>query len=196
MDKRIVKTRSNIKKALKKLALETEIGKITISDLAHEAMVNRSTFYLHYKDVEEVAADIEADMASQIDSYIAQFDLNDIYGSTFLFFRKITNGLDEHPETKKYIFSSVNSTYIVGKIKEMFVTKTTDAVMRKFPNGDRDLLIYPTTYATAGIVDSYVKWQREESTSVNLDALIAIVSGMTEQIIKDSLNKLNDAKAE
>ena len=46
-DKRIVKTRTAIKTAFLQLALEKDIGKITVSNITEKAEINRSTFYLH-----------------------------------------------------------------------------------------------------------------------------------------------------
>ena len=57
-DKRIIKTRQAITTAFMELSLEKDIRKITVSDIAGRASVNRSTFYLHYNDAKEVLEDI------------------------------------------------------------------------------------------------------------------------------------------
>lgn len=47
---RVIKTRSLIRDAFVKLLDEKRFRNITINDIADSAMINRSTFYLHYTD--------------------------------------------------------------------------------------------------------------------------------------------------
>ena len=46
-DLRIVKTRTNIKNSLIDLLAEKNVSKITVTELAEKAMINRKTFYRH-----------------------------------------------------------------------------------------------------------------------------------------------------
>lgn len=50
VDLRILKTRKAIKEAFLKLIQTKGYERITIQDIASEAMINRNTFYLHYVD--------------------------------------------------------------------------------------------------------------------------------------------------
>ena len=49
-DMRIERTQNAIKKAFLFLLEKMNYGRITIQDIADEAIINRNTFYLHYKD--------------------------------------------------------------------------------------------------------------------------------------------------
>lgn len=49
-DLRVIKTRSLIRDAFVKLMDEKKFRNITVNDIAESAMINRSTFYLHYTD--------------------------------------------------------------------------------------------------------------------------------------------------
>ncbi|MGG4147477.1 TetR/AcrR family transcriptional regulator [Paenibacillus algorifonticola] len=50
VDLRIVKTRKAIKESFLKLVQTKGYERITVQDIADEAMINRNTFYLHYVD--------------------------------------------------------------------------------------------------------------------------------------------------
>ena len=50
-DLRVVKTKANLKGVLKKLLRKKPIRKITVTELAREAVINKGTFYLHYSDI-------------------------------------------------------------------------------------------------------------------------------------------------
>ncbi|MEC0184736.1 TetR/AcrR family transcriptional regulator [Paenibacillus peoriae] len=50
VDLRIIKTRKAIKESFVKLIQSKGYERITVQDIADEAMINRNTFYLHYVD--------------------------------------------------------------------------------------------------------------------------------------------------
>ena len=57
MDARIVRTRRRLQEALFDLARERGIDHVSVSDIAEQAGVNRTTFYQHYSDKETLLAD-------------------------------------------------------------------------------------------------------------------------------------------
>ena len=59
MDKRVIRTRKNLNKALVELLKEKPLTKITVSELCDMAMINRSTYYLHYKDAHDQYEQLE-----------------------------------------------------------------------------------------------------------------------------------------
>ncbi len=54
IDRRIRKTKQNLREALLKLLLEKEYESITVQDILDEADVGRSTFYSHFKDKDDL----------------------------------------------------------------------------------------------------------------------------------------------
>lgn len=62
MDKRIIKTKNNIKGTLTKLLEEKPYEDITVKELCEAAQTSRITFYTHYSDKGDVIIDIFAEM--------------------------------------------------------------------------------------------------------------------------------------
>ena len=60
LDRRVVKTRAAIQAAFRKLVKERGINKVTVSELARAADIDRKTFYLHYDSIDDLI-DNEAD---------------------------------------------------------------------------------------------------------------------------------------
>ena len=56
IDRRVIRTRKAIMRAFDKLISDPHVHKITVSAIAREADIDRKTFYLHYKSVDELAA--------------------------------------------------------------------------------------------------------------------------------------------
>lgn len=165
----------------------TEISNISVSELAAKALVNRSTFYLHYNDIQDVAAEIESEIAESIYSYIDDFNADDIHSSIYSLFVKLTNRLEENQSMKRYIIFSTNSNHIVNKVKKIFVEKTKKSIMSSLNLSEKDIE-YPLTFAAAGIIDCYIKWVREDS-STSLENAIRDISKITEHIISTITNR-------
>jgi AcrR family transcriptional regulator len=53
-DRRVQRTKNALRKALKTLILKNGYDSLTVRDIADEANVGRATFYLHYKDKDEL----------------------------------------------------------------------------------------------------------------------------------------------
>ena len=51
-DRRVVRTQSSIRKAYLELLEEKPLSKITVSELAERAGINRKTFYAYYEDMD------------------------------------------------------------------------------------------------------------------------------------------------
>ncbi len=183
-DKRIIKTRAAIKNAFMQLMTETEANKITISDIAEKALVNRSTFYLHYADVAAVIKDIDCEIAAKIEECINDFDIGDIYGSTYSMLSNISALLDEKEIFKNYLVFSKESTGVMSRLKEIVIEKTTSAILAEHPEFDIADIIFPVTFTAAGIVDSYEAWVRKGKDVIPQVELIKQVSDITEYVLK------------
>ncbi len=65
MDKRIIKTKNNLKSTLITMLKEKPFEQITVKELCDRAQTSRITFYTHYSDKCELVSDIFADMRSR-----------------------------------------------------------------------------------------------------------------------------------
>lgn len=59
MDLRVERTRHNIINAFIQLRAKKPIEKITVTELAETAVINKATFYLHYKDIYDLSDQLE-----------------------------------------------------------------------------------------------------------------------------------------
>jgi AcrR family transcriptional regulator len=176
MDRRIVKTRNSIKNAFMTLMLEKELNKISVSDITERALINRSTFYLHYSDVNSVMNDIEKEIAEKIAICIEAYDHEHVYESTYALFKNLTQTLDEMDIVKKYILYSTNSKFVIQRVKDIFAEKTMNALNHHSGIQFGPEVIYPITFATSGIIDTYLKWAYAEDKIISLEELSRIGS--------------------
>ena len=70
VDRRVRKTRSQLRKCLSILLETKKIQNITVKELAQMADINRGTFYLHYKDVYDLLDHIQKDLLRDFENIL------------------------------------------------------------------------------------------------------------------------------
>ena len=66
-DRRVRKTKTQLKAGLARLLKEKGINEITVTELTEQVDINRSTFYLHYRDIYDMMEKIENELIEKIE---------------------------------------------------------------------------------------------------------------------------------
>ena len=66
VDRRVRKTKAQLRRGLARLMQEKSINEITVKELVDEVDINRSTFYLHYTDIYQMLQKIEEEVMEEI----------------------------------------------------------------------------------------------------------------------------------
>ncbi len=66
VDRRVRKTRTQLRMGLARLMQKKSIKEITVRELVEEVDINRSTFYLHYTDIYQMLESIENELMNEI----------------------------------------------------------------------------------------------------------------------------------
>ncbi len=180
IDKRILKTKERIQNAFMILTLEKETSKITVSDLSDKASINRSTFYLHYKDPAEVGKEIDERISVAISSLMSTFSLEDIYGTSYSIFAKLTEQMDANDLMKNYIINSKNSDAVIETIKHIM----SDNITRAIQDNGKQPTDYLVPFISSGIIDCYFSWCRSD-TKIPLGQLIGQFASITARLVEN-----------
>ena len=76
-DRRVRKTKKQLRGALTSLLLEKDISRVTVRDVADLADVNRGTFYAHYSDVYDLLHQLEDDLLRRPHNHASVLDGED-----------------------------------------------------------------------------------------------------------------------
>lgn len=86
-DLRVRKTKNAIRNTLKEMIVEMDYDQITIKELATRALINRKTFYLHYKDLDDLLSELQEEIADIfIKKNVSYFSMKDIKDLIRLYF--------------------------------------------------------------------------------------------------------------
>ena len=77
VDRRVRKTKRQLRLALMKLMADKSIKDISVRELAAIADINRGTFYIHYKGVNDLLLHLEDEMAERLSELCRRHDPKD-----------------------------------------------------------------------------------------------------------------------
>lgn len=155
-DKRIRRTKQNIRNALFQILERKSLDQVTVSEIVRIADINRSTFYFYYENIEDLFRQTEQEI----------FDLfaRDIIATEFRFEKKeefaayLTRYLDfckENDIVCKFVTSNRCNNELADKIREQ--------LQKNIPNSRRiydetDPRYYLTTFAVSAFLFTILEW--------------------------------------
>lgn len=119
LDRRQKKTRQAIQNALLTLMREKPMSKITVSELAATADVNRKTFYNHYSNIQEVRDELDQEYIDRIFFLLKTAHEVEDPPALDVLIKSLVNALTENPARTRLLFESGEHLYLVERLKEM-----------------------------------------------------------------------------
>ncbi len=133
MDLRTERTRNSIKHAFFELRKQKPLEKISVKELAELAYINKATFYTHYRDIFDLADQLENNF---FDSVLAEVHYLDyLITSPALAVTELTKALSAERPTSDILFSGSRQGYYAQKLNTA-LRKVIDA---KYPEKVNDL---------------------------------------------------------
>lgn len=133
-DRRIRKTQQAIQSAFAKLLSEKDIKDITIKELCDKADINKSTFYLHYKDIYDCADAFLNIIVDKIISIMEPYDFAELVNHLPEIIEKILFMFNENKELSVTFFRAPRYSFALYKTKkltiERLLEKTADSKMQ------------------------------------------------------------------
>ena len=186
IDKRIIKTKSNLKSALVELLKTHKIEDISIVELTTLANVNRKTFYLHYDEVSSVFKEIENSTYEKVKNKISTSNINAETVEQFL------NELFSIFVNDPYVLTIMRNTPYSKTFTNILEKALIEEVNRKYElinnTNVSTLLQYTIAYHVFGSVRLFYTWLKN---SQNLD-LATFCKFLATLIIKGSKSNFDN----
>ena len=161
MDKRIIRTREAIRRAYCELLTESSDGKVTVTDIANKADIDRKTFYLHYKSVDDLMSNFSK---KTIDSLYERLQGMPFFESPYdktAIFRAITEVIESEENFYRMLASSKNCDFFWKEIEDALVKLIIDVYEPKGICSKSELNICGRFFM-AGTIKIYKSWLRGE----------------------------------
>jgi len=179
MDRRVKKTRKAIKSAFLKLAQNSDINKIKVSELAELADINRKTFYLHYVDIFAVQEEIQKEFINHTDFLVNQISLVAYNDDVYSFVVSLFDALEIASEEFREILDTKLYASIINAAKIEFKNLLIEEYI-KFGGKNVEFLSYMFTFYASGTLDLFRDWF-DNQKEVNRDEVINLVCSLLKE---------------
>ena len=116
LDRRVRKTRRQLKECLTRLLKEKKIQDITVRELAEMADINRGTFYLHYKDVFDLLEKTESELLDNFNQLVMKHDAEELKKHPYGIFVELTPNLAGLAELKEGVQPGQQASVFIKNI--------------------------------------------------------------------------------
>ncbi len=177
MDRRVQKTKTAIQSAYMELFLEKRTAKITVTDIAKKANIDRKTFYLHYESTEDVIKEITEEKMNQFLIILKKYKFSEKPYDAHAYFRCMNELLEQDIDFLKRIVQHPDFHYFWEQIEAVMIRTLTSYFSEIVDLNKEEIIVY-TTFFASGINNVFTKWLRNE-IPVSLEELGHIVSDIT-----------------
>ena len=177
MDRRVRKTHKAIMQAYFDLIRENKTTKVSVSDIARKADIDRKTFYLHFDSVDQVLEKYINERVTYIDSLLEEnnyfsdpFDVEKVYSIMEMV---------QKDDIKFLTLISKSDTYneLWIRIQRSISEKAFQINRSKFDIPQQTLRLI-AEYFTSGVISIYRRWLKGE-LDMGLHELVEQVSTMS-----------------
>lgn len=155
VDRRVRKTKSQLRAGLARLMQEKVIGEITVKELVNEVDINRSTFYLHYSDIPALLREIEDDMMEEMERAVREHPIKE--DSTSRFIEDIFRVLNENREISRALIGPHGDLGFVRRIEKLLEENSSEFLAQLFPERVQDMK-YFYSYCLNGCLGFVKTW--------------------------------------
>ncbi|CAK8053891.1 TetR/AcrR family transcriptional regulator [Eupransor demetentiae] len=160
MDKRVIKTRQAIQSAFITLMKERPLDKITVQEITRQAEIGRGTFYLHYKDVNDLYQHIAQEAMASIEGVLDADYTQGIPNLDFVSLcQQIIEKVLENKDIYQGIIKSDTDSYYINNVKKFFIKKICE--LEGFDETSVDHYVEVVFYIS-GIVGLIESWLRDD----------------------------------
>ena len=174
-DKRVIKTKREIRSALLKILEDKPLSEITVKEIADRACINRKTFYSHYASPDEILSELEDEIVGSIAYFLEDVMIDEYNLGPQYFLQFINTVYASNPQFFENLVSMRNYTFIADKIKKVLK----DEILRSMevPEDKTASASAVLEYFIGGAAAVYVDWIRE-GKKLPFDDVSRLITGL------------------
>ena len=163
--RRSQKTIAAIQNTVLRLMCTRRMNEIKIVDLCMAADINRTTFYLHYRNISEVLKSLLDDMAARIFDSEDEANGDTAKGGTTLdFLTPCAEALDRSEYFGEFVQKSPDADYFLTCLKNVLSDKIFAGMSRKCGSDAADAK-HIIRFLAGGVLDVYVEWLKSDKSA-------------------------------
>ena len=193
VDRRVRKTKAQLRAGLARLMQKKSIKEITVKELVEEVDINRSTFYLHYTDIYQMLESIEAELMDEVSHLVEDYPLDPLNNkeSSYPFIEQIFTILDNNKDICIALLGSNGDMGFVSRMEKMVADTVLRQLSGKFAAGNHDVeYVYAFCLnGCVGMIKAWLSSEHRESTK----HIAELTNRMIENTTHDFLRQIPNA---
>ena len=191
VDRRVRKTKAQLRAGLARLMQKKSIKEITVKELVEEVDINRSTFYLHYTDIYQMLESIEGELMDEISHLIDDYALDPINNkeSSYPFIEQIFTILDNNKDICIALLGKNGDMAFVNRIEGLIAETVFQRLSSRMPKDNRDI---ECAYAfclngCVGMIKAWLSSDNQESTQHMAELTHKLIDSTTHMYLEQAL---------
>lgn len=156
-DRRIRRTRRQIRRALAQLMQQKSASEVTVKELVDLADINRSTFYLHYSDIFDLLGAVEEELFREIRAAVDAHPVSAFEQEGLAFIEEVFSILYENREICAALVGPHGDMAFLHRIERMMAENVLPRLQENFPDR-RSSIDYGYAFCTTGAVGLIKHW--------------------------------------
>lgn len=189
-NRRVRYTRMALRESLLAQLATTPLGKISVSKVCEQADINRSTFYMYYKDVYDLMEQIENDFFEELESLTGKpVTLPNSYG----LLTRIYEIIYKNRDLATVIFGEFGNKQFINRVSTLFreqILNEWRKVLYKPDETDLGYIHTFTTYTNLGVIEHWISRHFHETP----EQLAQMTSKLTAQGLSAFYPQENQSK--
>lgn len=178
-DRRVRRTKKLLLKSLTKLMSEKKINKITVTEITELADVNRSTFYLYYKDIYDMIENVETEMFDEFDIAIKKLAVKEGgYDNILSFITFVFEFVRKNADMCKVLLGQEGDYTFLNKFKEAIIASQ-PPIMHSL-TGIESRYFMP--FIISGCIGAIQQWIEEDMVVPPKDIAVFVIDIITKGV--------------
>ena len=156
-DRRVLRTKKNIRQAFLHLLSEKSLSQITVKELSNLADINRKTFYMYYSNIEDILAELEDELVPKLVHVFEKELFQKEMFNSYSFFENLNHTIQKDIDLYRILNHSDLLPHLIQRAKNALI----EVFFRKYnisADSDNERYILYAEYAASGILSMYTKW--------------------------------------
>ena len=186
LDRRVRKTRRQLKECLTRLLKEKKIQDITVRELAEMADINRGTFYLHYKDVFDLLEKTESELLDNFNQLVMKHDAEELKKHPYGIFVEIYTLAYDNADLVEILLGENGDLNFMNRLKQLIRDKCLHDWMEVFRTGNPAIFDAYFSFIVSGCVGLVQYWLK-----TGMKETPGQLAKLTEQVIRKGIGVLD-----
>ena len=174
VSRRVLYTRNALRDAFIDLITEQPLSDITVTDICARADINRSTFYLHYRDVDALLVEIENNIIDHIEQEFSRAPHEHVFEELVAFLKL----LQQTPRIPKLLYALTGEQgdpRFIRRLQQLLFNAFQQGWDLLMPESSRSYKFLIYSYTLPGVISLLSSWLRGDAPDMTAEQTVELL---------------------